>query len=231
MFDELLAHPGVEEINALRSSFGFMAFHGGSLEQKTDDIALAAAERSGASVYAVVQPPGFRWHLPSAEIAVAAARRSHASWYVIVQPDTMKRHVPSHEHDPAEAPLLAAFLDHVDVAVAVHGFGRPDMFTTLLLGGQNRALGRHLRSRLQRALPDFDVVDDLDRIPRELRGMHPDNPVNRPRAAGVQLELPPRVRGLGPFWADFRAEHGDEAHPPHTEALIAALAEAATTWP
>ena len=201
MFDELLAHPGVEEINALRSSFGFMAFHGGSLEQKTDDIALAAAERSGASVYAVVQPPGFRWHLPSAEI------------------------------DPVHSPVLAAFLDHVDVAVAVHGFGRPDMFTTLLLGGQNRALGKHLRARLQRALPDFDVVDDLDRIPRELRGMHPDNPVNRPRAAGVQLELPPRVRGLGPFWADFRAEHGDDAHPPHTEALIAALADAADAWP
>jgi phage replication-related protein YjqB (UPF0714/DUF867 family) len=105
------------------------------------------------------------------------------------------------------------------------------MFTTLLLGGQNRDLGRHLGLRLQGALPDFEVVDDLDRIPRELRGLHPDNPVNRPRGAGVQLELPPRVRGLGPFWADFRAEHGDDAHPPHTEALIAALADAAGTWP
>ncbi len=83
---------------------------------------------------------------------------------------------------------------------------------------------------MQGALPDFDVVDDLDRIPRELRGLHPDNPVNRPRHAGVQLELPPRVRGLGPFWADFRAEHGDDAHPPHTEALIAALADAADAW-
>ena len=30
-----------------------------------------------------------------------------ASWYVIRQPDDLKRHVPSHEHDPAEAPLLA----------------------------------------------------------------------------------------------------------------------------
>lgn len=201
MFDELLAHPGVEEICTLRSPFGFMAFHGGSLEQRTDDIALAAADAAGASVYAVVQPPGFRWHLPSSQI------------------------------DPLHSPRLAAFLDHVDVAVAVHGFGRPDLFTTLLLGGQNRDLGRHLRASLQDALPEYAVVDELARIPKELRGLHPDNPVNRPRQGGVQLELPPRVRGLGPFWTDFRAEHGDDAHPPHTESLIAALADAANAWP
>jgi phage replication-related protein YjqB (UPF0714/DUF867 family) len=200
VFDELLAHPGVEEISTLRSTFGFMAFHGGSLEQRTDAIALAAAERAGASVYAVVQPPGFRWHLPSTQI------------------------------DPAHSPRLAAFLDHVEVAVAVHGFGRPDMFTTLLLGGQNRDLGRHVGRHLQAGLPDYDVVDALDRIPRELRGLHPENPVNRPRQGGVQLELPPRVRGLGPFWSDFRIEHGDDIHPPHTEALIAALATAALAW-
>ena len=106
--------PGSRRSCALRSSFGFMAFHGGSLEQMTDDIAVAAAELGGASVYAVVQPPGFRWHLPSTQI------------------------------DPAHSAALTAFLDHVDVAVAVHGFGRQDMFTTLLLGGQNRELGRHV---------------------------------------------------------------------------------------
>lgn len=200
MFDELLAHPGVEEISVLRSTFGFMAFHGGSLEQVTDDIALAAGERGGASVYAVVQPPGFRWHLPSTQI------------------------------DPAHSPALAAFLEHVDVVVAVHGFGRRDMFTTLLLGGRNRELGRHVGRHLQSGLPGYEIVDALERIPKELRGLHPENPVNRPRQGGVQLELPPRVRGLGPFWADFRAEHGEDARPPHTEALIAALAEAATTW-
>jgi phage replication-related protein YjqB (UPF0714/DUF867 family) len=31
-------------------------------------------------------------------------------------------------------------------------------------------------------------------MPSTLRGVHPDNPVNRPRAGGVQLELPPRIR-------------------------------------
>ncbi|MGZ4706187.1 MAG: poly-gamma-glutamate hydrolase family protein, partial [Acidimicrobiales bacterium] len=105
-----------------------------------------------------------------------------------------------------------------------------DMFTTLLLGGRNRELGRHVGRHLQSGLPGYEIVDALERIPKELRGLHPENPVNRPRQGGVQLELPPRVRGLGPFWADFRAEHGDDAHPPHTEALIDALADAATTW-
>jgi phage replication-related protein YjqB (UPF0714/DUF867 family) len=198
MFDELLAHPGVEEISVLRSArLGFMAFHGGSLEQVTDQVALAAAERSDSSVYAVVQPAGFRWHVPSAQI------------------------------DPVHSAALTAFLDHVDVAVAVHGFGRQGLFTSLLLGGQNRDLAGHLAAHLRRGLPEYDVLDELDDIPSELRGLHPDNPVNRPREAGVQLELPPTVRGLGPFWAG--ADH--DRLVPHTESLIGALTLAAQTWP
>jgi hypothetical protein len=59
VFDELLAHPGVEEIVELRSTFGFMAYHGGSLEEVTDVVATAAAEQAGASLYAVLQPEGF----------------------------------------------------------------------------------------------------------------------------------------------------------------------------
>ena len=39
MFAELLRQPGVEEVLELRSSFGFLAFHGGSLEAETDTIA------------------------------------------------------------------------------------------------------------------------------------------------------------------------------------------------
>jgi phage replication-related protein YjqB (UPF0714/DUF867 family) len=48
VFEELLAHPGVEEICELRSSFGLMAFHGGSLEKATDAIASRVADRAGA---------------------------------------------------------------------------------------------------------------------------------------------------------------------------------------
>ena len=90
------------------------------------------------------------------------------------------------------------FFDHVDVVVTVHGYGRWGRFTSLLLGGSNRELAATLAAALRPALPDYDVVLDLDAIPRELRGLHPDNPVNIPRLGGVQLELPPRVRGLGP---------------------------------
>jgi hypothetical protein len=65
MFAELLAHPGVEEVVELRGPFGFMAYHGGSLEEATDVIARAAAEASGASYYGVHQPADLQWHIPS----------------------------------------------------------------------------------------------------------------------------------------------------------------------
>jgi phage replication-related protein YjqB (UPF0714/DUF867 family) len=197
VFDELLAHPGVEEVSELGSTFGFMAYHGGSLEEVTDVVAREAAARSGASLYAVVQPPDFRWHIPS-----TAVRPEHSS-------------------------ALTAFLDHVDVVVTVHGYGRQDFWTTLLLGGHNRVLAGHLAGHLRAALPDYTVVTDLDDIPQALRGLHPENPVNLPRGGGVQLELPPRVRGRSPIWADWEGP----GLVPHTEALIDGLAAAARSWP
>jgi len=88
----------------------------------------------------------------TAEIAVGAARRAGASWYVIHQPNSLKRHVPSHEHDPAAAPLLAGFLDHVEVVISVHGYwGHRD--DGLLVGGRDRALAAELGGRLREALP------------------------------------------------------------------------------
>jgi phage replication-related protein YjqB (UPF0714/DUF867 family) len=196
VFEELLAQPGVREVSALRSRFGFMAYHGGNLERGTDVIASEAAEQSGSSLYAVIQPPDLRWHLPSTDI------------------------------DPDRSATLATFLDHVDFVLTVHGFGRHDLFTTLLLGGGNRALATHVGAHLRPLLPDYDVIDTIGSIPRELRGLHPDNPANRPRRGGVQLELPPRVRGLGPYWADRPGPN----RSPHTEALITGLATAARAW-
>ena len=67
-FAELLAHDGVEEDLELRSRFGFLAFHGGNLEVGTDVVAARAAEAAGASLYAVRQPDGLRWHVPSIEV-------------------------------------------------------------------------------------------------------------------------------------------------------------------
>jgi phage replication-related protein YjqB (UPF0714/DUF867 family) len=199
-FAELLAEPGVEEEVSLGSPFGFMAFHGGSLEVGTDAVALGAAAASDASVYVVRQPVGLRWH------------------------------VPSREFDPASSAALATFLDHVEVAIAVHGYGRAGRWTTLMAGGRNRELARRVADAIEARLPDYDVVHDLEAIPAELRGQNPRNPVNRPRLAGVQLELPPRVRGNGPFWKDHPSRAAGRLTP-HTEALIEALAGVAAGWP
>jgi phage replication-related protein YjqB (UPF0714/DUF867 family) len=158
----------------------------------------------------------------TAEIAVDAARSVDASWYVIRQPDSLKRHVPSHEHDPADSPLLAGFLAHVEVVISVHGYwGHRD--DGLLVGGRDRALATQLGRRLREALPDYVVVDDLDEIPRRLRGIDPRNPVNR-ATRGVQVELPHPVRAIGPYG---RGEAG-ERHRSATEALVDALATFAT---
>jgi len=167
MLDELLSRPGVIERCELRAPFGFLALHGG-LEAGTAEIAQRAAARAGASVYAVVQPDGFGWH------------------------------IPSHRHDPRHSDELADFLAHVDVIVSVHGYGglrsSGQRWVTALLGGRNRDLARALATSLRAALPSYRWVDDLDVMPPRLRGVHPDNPVNRTRLGGVQVELPPRVR-------------------------------------
>ncbi len=167
MLDQLLATPGVQERCFLGSSFGFLALHGG-LEAGTAEIAQAAAVASNASVYAVVQPDDVRWH------------------------------VPSHAFDPSQSDALVAFLEHVDCVVSVHGFGGlrgdDDRWITGLLGGSNRALAGRLAEMLRDALPGYRWIDDLDRIPSHLRGVHPANPVNRAHDGGVQIELPPRVR-------------------------------------
>ncbi len=74
-FAELLATPGVDEVCELRSRFGFMAFHGGALEEMTDVIARAAAERTGASYYGVHQPKGMEHHIPSTRFDPAVSER------------------------------------------------------------------------------------------------------------------------------------------------------------
>lgn len=192
----LLDLPGVAEVLALRSRFGFMAFHGGGLEEKTDVVASLAATLADASYYGIL-------HTADAP------------------------HLPSTAFQPSGSADLARFLDHVEVVVTVHGYGREGMWTSLLAGGSNRPLAAHVAAHVRPALPDYLVIDDLDAIPDGLRGLHPDNPVNLPPSGGVQLELPPRVRGTSPL-----------SPPPDRDglsapirALAVALARAALSWP
>ena len=128
------------------------------------------------------------------------------------QPDGLRWHIPSIEVTPDESPALAAFLDHVEVGVAVHGYGRDGWWTRLLLGGGNRELATHVAGHLRTALPDYEVIDELDAIPLELRGVHRANPVNRCKAGGVQLELPPRVRSWTPALGRPARGRTDPAH-------------------
>ncbi|CPR11569.1 phage-related replication protein [Mycobacterium bohemicum DSM 44277] len=190
----LLGEPGVSEASTLRSRFGFLAIHGGGLEEMTDVIAERAAADAGASVYVVRHPDRYPHHLASALF------------------------------DPAEAPRLAEFLDHVDVAVSLHGYGRIGRATQLLAGGRNRDLAAHLARHIH--LTGYQVVTRLDDIPPELRGLHPRNPVNLVRDGGVQLELPVRVRGLSPR----SPLPGDDGLSPVTGTLIRSLANAARSW-
>jgi len=168
---ELLQYDDVTEESTLRSTFGFMAFHGGALEEMTDTIASTVTAD--------------------------------------------------------QSPVLASFLSHVNIVITVHGFGRAGFFTSLLLGGRNRRLATHLGDLLRTHLPAYTILDDIDDIPNNLRGMHQDNPVNVVEHAGVQLELPPRVRGSSPLWWDWEGP----GLTPHTESLIDALVDCATTWP
>ena len=204
----LLAEPGVEEVLTLAGPVGFLALHGGGQDRVTDEIAAAAAARSGASFYAVVQPPTLRWH------------------------------IPSYRYSPDESDRLRQFVGYVRVVISVHGYGvdgwrmdwRPPGFEStrlgqfhareaFLVGGRNRGRAADLAARLRMALPDYEVWDDLGRIPPKASGQDPRNPVNLPADGGVQLECPARVRGLGP-----------RAAPDDTRVLIDVLADTALSW-
>jgi phage replication-related protein YjqB (UPF0714/DUF867 family) len=191
---ELLADPTVTEMSRLASRFGFMAIHGGGLEQMTDVIAERAAEQTGASVYVLRHPPDYPHHLSSARYL------------------------------PEQSARLTEFLDHVDVVVSLHGYGRVDRSTQILAGGRNRELAGLLAQCIE--VPGYQVVTDLNAIPLELRGLHPDNPVNRARGGGAQLELSSRVRGTSP-----RSQlPGRDGLTPATAALVAGLVAAAHSW-
>ncbi|MBV8930168.1 MAG: poly-gamma-glutamate hydrolase family protein, partial [Mycobacteriaceae bacterium] len=122
---ELLAAPGITEYSRLRSRFGFLAIHGGGLEQMTDVIAERAAAAADASVYLVRHPDRYPHHLSSALFLADHSRR------------------------------LAEFLDHVEVAVSLHGYGRFGRSTQLLAGGRNRELAAHLARHV--VLPGYHV--------------------------------------------------------------------------
>lgn len=198
-FAELLAAPEVEETCILRSTrLGFLAYHGGELEKVTDIVAREAAERSGASYYGVTQREDPLHHIASTRV------------------------------DPDASEKLRSILDHVDAVITVHGYGRKTMKKSVLLGGRNRELSGHIACHLRPVLDGYEIIDELEEIPKILRGQHPQNPVNLAPQQGVQIELPPTIRWNYPAreWSDF----GDAGRAADTETLIEALTVAAAAW-
>ena len=187
---DLLAIPGMREECVLRSKVGFLALHAGSQDRGTEQIARRAAENAGASYYAIEHPPQLRVHLTS------------------------------RLHDPKHSRQLQAFLEHIDIAISVHGFGRdgfalwvdPDRgllvepygpairgsqtgpLRGIIVGGLNAELLQAARELFEQRFEGYHVADERVRL-----GFHPDNPVNLPSAHGVQVELPPGLRGIGEF--------------------------------
>ncbi len=199
MLAALLAHPDVTEVCELRGRIGLMAYHGGNLERSTDAVAREVAERTGSSLYAVLQRAPLR------------------------------RHISSLAFDPAESDALARFLGHVDVAISIHGYGRETSWHHLLVGGRNRTLAAHISEHLRDVLrAPYQVVDDLETIPKELRGQHPRNPVNRPPESGVQIELPPTIRWNRKEWG--WSDHEGISRSPDLHTLIDGLCTAVTSW-
>ena len=196
----LLAVGGVSEELELRSTVGVCALHGGGLERATEVVAREVAARTGSSYYALVQPDGSRRHLPSTRFTSGVSDR------------------------------LDAFLDRVDTVMSIHGYGRHDDFWAVLVGGANRRLAHHVAGHLRGVLPEqYRVVDDVHAMPHTLRGMHPENPVNRPGGGGVQVELPPSIR-----WnRDHRdwSDHADTPRSEHLDLLVDGLVAALLDLP
>ena len=200
MLREFLARPEVTELCEIRGRFGVMAYHGGNLERTTDAVASEVARRTGSSFYGVLQAPPHRHHIASTAF------------------------------DPAHSGALADFLSHVDVVITIHGYGRRKLWRHLLLGGGNRALARHVAGHLRDGLPRrYRVLDELEAIPRELRGQHPRNPVNHPPERGVQIELPPTIRWNFREWG--WSDHEGVSRTPDVHQLIDSLCAAILSWP
>ena len=155
-----------------------MAIHGGSLERGTAEIATARPPTAaGASLYTVVQPDDFRWHLPS--------------------------HLVGPEGSPALAELPRPRRPRrVDPRLRARRVLDPAAARRARPG----ARGARSAPVLRAGLDGYEIVDDLDAIPSPLRGLHPENPVNRAAVRGRPARAPAaRARA--------RARTGDPSTP------------------
>jgi phage replication-related protein YjqB (UPF0714/DUF867 family) len=158
---------GASEFVKLAGPVGILALHGGGIEPGTETIARFVARKTGASLYI------YAGRLP---------------W------GNLRLHHPSPHHDSELTAALRRFLDHVQLAISIHGHGRAE--ETVFLGGLNHALAARLAEVAWGALPRYGWISDPVAIPLNLRGRHPRNVVNLPPDRGVQIELPRSLREI-----------------------------------
>lgn len=130
----------------------------------------------------------------TAELATEVAARTGATLLTFTQPEGPPTHIPSTRIGPCTP--LTTFLTHTTLTVSLHGHNRRAAPRTIYVGGSNRPAARILATALT-ATP-FTPITTLSAIPHPLRGLHPDNPVNRTSQGGVQLELPVQARTSAP---------------------------------
>lgn len=141
----------------------------------------------------------------TAELAREVATRTGATLLTFTQPTGPPRHIPSIRMSPCTP--LTAFLTHATLAISLHGHNRRSAPRTIYVGGSNRPAARVLATALTGS--PFTPITTLSDIPHPLRGLHPDNPVNRPRDGGVQLELPVQARTTHPVPTDPEVPPGE----------------------
>ena len=195
-FAELLAAPGVEEIVELRGPFGFMAYHGGALEAiDRRDRRRAAAEAARCVATTASASP--------TACGGTSRRRS-------IRPGRVRRaRVRSSTTSTS--------------SITIHGFGRRGLFGSLLLGGGNRALAEHVGAHAPARAPGLRHRHRPRAHPPDLRGLHPDNPVNLPPGAGCRSSCRRGSVARARCGGTGRAR----ASTPHTRALVDALVDTA----
>jgi phage replication-related protein YjqB (UPF0714/DUF867 family) len=149
----------------LGGSLGLVAIHGGGIEPGTEEIARFVAYHSGASLY------------------VYAGRRAAGN---------LSLHRPSHRLKLHDRPLVIKFLNHVIMAISIHGHGRNER--CVYVGGLHQAMVHQFVEAAQAALSPYEWIFDPESIPSDMRGQNPNNIVNLPPAQGMQLELPKDLR-------------------------------------
>lgn len=154
------------EYTILRGQVGLMAFHGGSIEKGTEEMANYICSKTDCSLY------------------VFSGRLSRDNYE--------KLHVPSSLLNPAHSEKLSSFMTHIATAIAFHGHRIDEC---ILVGGLNRGMRKKLVRALSE-YDAKDAMEGNDPSYKLVRGESLQNIVNKAPEKGVQIEIPHRLRHL-----------------------------------